>query len=111
MSLMQKNLVLPSGNVINNRIGKSAMTERMADPGNIVSQRHLNLYERWADGGCGLLISGNIMVDRFNLEGAGNIIINHRNFGLQAERLKHLTKIATKSKRLWHIKSKHKSMQ
>ena len=111
MSLMQKSIVLPSGNVINNRIGKSAMTERMADPCNIVSQRHLNLYERWADGGCGLLISGNIMVDRFNLEGAGNIILDHRNFSLQADRLKHLTKIATKSKTHFWAQLSHAGRQ
>lgn len=70
------------------------MTERIADPGNVVSKKHLNLYSRWAEGECGLLISGNIIVDSYNLEGAGNIVLNKKNFYEQANRLRELTKIA-----------------
>ena len=56
------------------------MTERIADSNNHVSEKHLSLYRRWSEGGCGLLISGNVMVDRFNIEGAGNIILEEKNF-------------------------------
>ena len=80
MNLIQSSLKLPCGAEIKNRIGKSAMTERIADSNNFVNQKHLNLYQRWSEGECGLLISGNVMVDRFNLEGAGNIILDQRNY-------------------------------
>ena len=60
MNLLQSKLELPCGATIKNRIAKSAMTERIADSGNVVSKKHLNLYSRWAESECGLLISGNI---------------------------------------------------
>ena len=94
MNLLQSKLELPCGVTIKNRIAKSAMTERIADPGNVVSKKHLNLYSRWAEGECGLLISGNIIVDSYNLEGAGNIVLNKKNFYEQANRLRELTKVA-----------------
>ena len=64
------------------------MTERIADSNNYVSEKHLSLYRRWSEGGCGLLISGNVMVDRFNIEGAGNIILEEKNFKNQKNMLK-----------------------
>ena len=64
------------------------MTERIADSNNHVSEKHLSLYRRWSEGGCGLLISGNVMVDRFNIEGAGNIILDEKNFKDQKNMLK-----------------------
>ena len=94
MNLLQSKLELPCGATIKNRIAKSAMTERIADPGNVVSKKHLNLYSRWAESECGLLISGNIIVDSYNLEGAGNIVLNKKNFYEQANRLRELTKVA-----------------
>ena len=56
------------------------MTERIADSNNFVSEKHLNLYSKWSEGNCGLLISGNVMVDRHNIEGAGNVIIEENNY-------------------------------
>ena len=64
------------------------MTERIADSNNCVSEKHLNLYRRWSEGGCGLLISGNVMVDRYNIEGAGNVILEEKNFRDQKNMLK-----------------------
>lgn len=68
-------LVLPCGTRIPNRIGKSAMTEGLADPFDNATSSHKQLYKTWAEGGAGLLISGNIMVDRRYLERAGNIVV------------------------------------
>ena len=69
-------LTLPSGLEIPNRLVKAAMTERLANPHNEVTQRHLNLYKAWGDGGIGLQITGNVQVDRRNLEAAGNVVID-----------------------------------
>ena len=65
-------LVLPNGAVIPNRIAKAAMEEDMADGDHAPSARLLNLYKAWADGECGLIITGNVMVDdRAGRRGAG----------------------------------------
>ncbi len=69
-------LTLPSGLEIPNRLVKAAMTERLANPRNEVTQKHLNLYKAWGDGGIGLQITGNVQVDRRNLEAAGNVVID-----------------------------------
>ncbi len=70
-------LVLPCGSRIPNRLGKSAMTEGLADPYDKATEAHAQLYKTWAQGGVGLSISGNIMVDRRYLERAGNIVLEN----------------------------------
>ena len=40
-------LTLPSGVELPNRLVKAAMTERLASPGNEVTDRHLQLYKAW----------------------------------------------------------------
>tara|TARA_B100001250_G_scaffold59320_1_gene46201 strand:+ start:625 stop:1938 length:1314 start_codon:yes stop_codon:yes gene_type:complete len=111
MNLIQSSLKLPCGAEIKNRIGKSAMTERIADSNNFVNQKHLNLYQRWSEGECGLLISGNAMVDRFNLEGAGNIILDQRNYKDQLETLKKWTEIGTRNQTHFWIQLSHAGRQ
>lgn len=69
-------LTLPSGVELPNRLVKAAMTERLANPGNEVTDRHLQLYKAWGDGGVGLQITGNVLVDRRNLEAPGNVAID-----------------------------------
>ena len=69
-------LTLPCGAIIKNRLAKAAMTEGIADAANRATARHQTLYERWAKGGTGLLITGNIMVDRRYLERPGNVAID-----------------------------------
>lgn len=67
-------LTLPSGLVLPNRIAKAAMTENLADVANQPTPRHERLYRRWAEGGAGLLITGNLVVDRRYLERTRNIV-------------------------------------
>lgn len=55
---------LPNGTVIKNRIAKSAMSEALGTIDNHVTPALATLYRRWAEGGVGLLITGNVMVDR-----------------------------------------------
>ncbi len=69
-------LTLPSGVELPNRLVKAAMTERLASPGNEVTDRHLQLYRAWGQGGIGLQITGNVLVDRRNLEAPGNVAID-----------------------------------
>ena len=68
-------LTLPCGAVIKNRIGKSAMSENMGSKGFVSNRSFQTLYERWSDGGTGLLITGNVMVDQRALGEARNVVI------------------------------------
>ena len=68
-------LQLASGVRLPHRIGKSAMTEGLADADNRATPAHARLYRRWAEGGAGLLITGNVQVSRTHLERPGNIAI------------------------------------
>lgn len=61
-----------------NRLCKAAMTEGVADAHNRATDRHVTLYRRWAEGGAGILLTGNVQVDRRYLERAGNIVIDRR---------------------------------
>ncbi len=68
-------LMLPCGATIKNRIGKSAMSENMGSKGFLSNAAFQTLYKRWADGGTGLLITGNVMVDQRALGEARNVVI------------------------------------
>ena len=69
-------LALPCGAVIPNRIGKSATQEGLATPLGHASPLNVTLYRRWSEGGAGLLISGDVMVDYSHRERPGNIVID-----------------------------------
>lgn len=66
---------LPCGQTIKNRIAKAAMEENMADSGQIPGEALFRLYDRWANGGTGLLITGNVMVSHRALTGPGGIVL------------------------------------
>ncbi len=68
-------LTLPNGFILKNRFCKSAMTEAMADTSDNPTQAHNRLYGRWAQGGLGLLMTGNVMIDRRYLERPGNVVV------------------------------------
>ena len=78
-------LPLPCGVTLPNRLCKSAMSEGMADAHNHATPRLETLYRRWATSGAGLLLSGNIQVDRWHLERPLNIVAEDRG-GLEALR-------------------------
>lgn len=69
-------LTLPCGITIKNRFGKAPLTEGLADPWNRATVRHERLYGAWADGGAGLVVTGNVQVDRRYLERPGNVVID-----------------------------------
>ncbi len=76
-------LTLPCGVTLKNRIAKAAMTEGIGTALNQATEEHARLYGRWADGGAGLLLTGNVQVDRRFLERPGNVAIDG-NGGLEA---------------------------
>ena len=74
---IENSLSLPCGSILKNRIGKSAMSENMATSDHRVNQKFISLYRRWAQGGAGLLISGNIMIDHRALGEPRNIVFEN----------------------------------
>jgi 2,4-dienoyl-CoA reductase-like NADH-dependent reductase (Old Yellow Enzyme family) len=69
-------LDLPCGATLSNRLAKAAMSEGLADSGNHSTPRLETLYRRWAGSGAGLLLSGNMQVDRRHLERPNNVVID-----------------------------------
>lgn len=69
-------LALPNGSTLNNRLCKAAMEENLAvQPGQYPGERLFNLYRRWAEGGIGMMLSGNVMVDPSALTGPGGVVL------------------------------------
>lgn len=87
-------LTLPCGAVLKNRFGKAPLTEGLADEMNRATARHESLYGRWAQGGAGVVVTGNVQVDRRYLERPGNVVIDG-NGGLDA--LKRYAKAGTQN--------------
>lgn len=70
-------LALPNGSTIQNRIAKAAMEENMADADHAPSEQLMRLYQAWAEGGAGLLITGNVMVDSRAMTGPGGVVLEN----------------------------------
>jgi 2,4-dienoyl-CoA reductase-like NADH-dependent reductase (Old Yellow Enzyme family) len=60
-------LTLPNGQVLPNRIMKASMSEALGDRSNAPDHRLERLYTTWSEGGYGLLVTGNVMIDRRHL--------------------------------------------
>jgi 2,4-dienoyl-CoA reductase-like NADH-dependent reductase (Old Yellow Enzyme family) len=78
-------LALPCGATLPNRVCKAALTEGLADSMNRATLALERLYRAWSQGGAGLVITGNVQVDRRYLERPGNVVID-RNGGIDALR-------------------------
>jgi 2,4-dienoyl-CoA reductase-like NADH-dependent reductase (Old Yellow Enzyme family) len=70
-------LALPNGAAISNRLAKASMEENMADYEHLPSRELFRLYQAWADGGAGLILTGNVMIDRRALTGPGGIVLEN----------------------------------
>jgi 2,4-dienoyl-CoA reductase-like NADH-dependent reductase (Old Yellow Enzyme family) len=70
-------LLLPNGTQLPNRIAKSATSEALAHRR---TGRPLDglvrLYERWGAGGAGLLVTGNVVIDRDGRTEPGNVVLD-----------------------------------
>lgn len=89
-------LTLPCGVVLRNRLAKAAMTEGLADIYGRPTPELERLYGIWSDGGAGLLLSGNILIDADHLERPGNVIIDSQPDEEMSAALKRWTAAATR---------------
>ena len=68
-------LVLPSGATMKNRLVKAAMSEQLASVTGAPTHALERLYARWARGGAGMLITGNVMIDRRSTGEPLNVVV------------------------------------
>jgi len=68
-------LTLPNGSTLPNRLAKAAMEENMADAGQLPGPALNRLYQSWAEGGVGLIITGNVMIDGRAMTGPGGVVL------------------------------------
>ena len=74
-SKLFQSLTLPNGQTIPNRLCKAAMEENLSDEGQIPGDRLHQLYRSWAEGGVGLVLTGNVMVAPDALTGPGGVVL------------------------------------
>ncbi|CAJ1188193.1 NADH oxidase [Companilactobacillus paralimentarius] len=75
MTNILEELQLPNGTTIKNRFMKAATSETMGDKNYRPTAELINLYKVWADGGTGLIITGNVMVDQTARGEFGNVVV------------------------------------
>ncbi len=75
--IINRSLRLPCGQTIKNRLMKSAMSEALGTADNHMTSGLATLYGRWAEGGTGLLITGNVMIDRRALGEPNNVAVEN----------------------------------
>lgn len=73
--VLSKPLKLKNSSVIPNRFAKSAMSETLGTIDNRVTKELVTLYRTWAEGGTGLSITGNVMVDRGHIGEPQNVVL------------------------------------
>ena len=76
--MLDSSFELPCGAVLKNRIAKSAMSENLSDSDHGPSKRIIKAYETWAKGGVGLIITGNVMIDRKALGEPKNVVVEDK---------------------------------
>lgn len=74
--MIEQAFPLPCGVMLPNRLCKAAMTEGLADRAHLATARLSHVYRRWSEGGVGLSITGNVMIDHAALENPGNVVID-----------------------------------
>ncbi|MGF1700850.1 NADH:flavin oxidoreductase/NADH oxidase family protein [Photobacterium makurazakiensis] len=76
--LLGRSLALPCGVIIKNRLMKSAMSDSLADGEGNPTEAQIRLYERWAEGGIGLSVVGEVQVDPRFPEKPGNLVLDEK---------------------------------
>jgi len=78
MSSLNTPITLNKNSYVKNRLFKSAMSEQLGDPKHNPDHRLERLYKTWAQGGTGLLVTGNVMIDRNALGEPKNVVLDEQ---------------------------------
>jgi len=68
-------LTVPNGAVLPNRLCKAALEENLSAPGQVPGKDLFRLYQAWAKGGVGLVLTGNVMVSPAAMTGPGGVVL------------------------------------
>ncbi|WP_441958679.1 oxidoreductase [Mycolicibacterium houstonense] len=75
MSRVDQPLTLACGQTLANRLMKAGLSEQLSDREHAPTPQLEHLYDRWGRSGCGLIITGNVTVDRHHLAEPRNVAI------------------------------------
>ena len=106
--ILAQSFCLPNGNIIKNRLFKSAMSEGQGTRIGAPKEELIKLYEVWAEGGIGLCVTGNVMIDRRYLGEPGNVVIEDES---NLEQLKKWANAATKNNTACWVQLNHPGKQ
>lgn len=76
--VLQRELILPCGVILKNRLAKSPMSDSLADGEGNPTDAQIRLYERWAEGGAALSFIGEVQGDPRFPEKPGNLVLDTR---------------------------------
>ncbi|WKY00113.1 hypothetical protein Q1695_014744 [Nippostrongylus brasiliensis] len=103
VSVLGQSLKFRNGRAAQNRFLKAALSERLASydtkdlsKRGVISQRLVNVYDKWGNGKYGIVLTGNVHVDPEHLESPGNIVFNKQNDCQQSREM--ASKLANASK-------------
>jgi 2,4-dienoyl-CoA reductase-like NADH-dependent reductase (Old Yellow Enzyme family) len=74
-SVLGTPFALPGGATIKNRLVKASMSEQLANVPGAPTEALEVLYARWARGGAGMLITGNVMIDQRSIGEPRNVVV------------------------------------
>jgi len=74
--ILSRTITLNTDTQIKNRLFKSAMSEQLGDNTHAPTDKLTRLYRTWAQGGIGLSVTGNVMVDRSALGEPKNVVLD-----------------------------------
>ncbi|EFH21765.1 hypothetical protein NEIPOLOT_02484 [Neisseria polysaccharea ATCC 43768] len=97
----------PNGKTAKNRIFKSAMEEQLAQ-NDQPSEKLVRLYDTWAKGGAGMLVTGNVMVAESGKGSINDVVISD---GRSLEMLKKWAKAGTQNDTLLIMQINHAGKQ
>ncbi|MCB0506700.1 MAG: NADH:flavin oxidoreductase/NADH oxidase family protein [Chitinophagales bacterium] len=106
--IIAQSFTLKNGSIIKNRLMKSAMSEGLGRRSGEPKPELATLYEKWAEGGIGLCVTGNVMIDRRALGEPGNVIIEDET---HLEALKKWAQAATKNNTQCWVQLNHPGKQ
>jgi 2,4-dienoyl-CoA reductase-like NADH-dependent reductase (Old Yellow Enzyme family) len=75
---LSSEIELPNGTKVNNRFLKSAMSEILGSGNHAPTKELINVYSRWAEGETGILVTGNVMIDKTALGEPRNVVVENR---------------------------------
>ncbi|QQR97209.1 MAG: NADH:flavin oxidoreductase/NADH oxidase family protein [Sphingobacteriales bacterium] len=106
--IINQPFTLPNGVVVKNRLLKSAMSETLGTKDGAPKHDLATLYEIWANGGIGICVTGNVMIDKRALGEPNNVIIEDKS---NIDALKTWAKAATSNNTQCWVQLNHPGKQ